>query len=192
MDGDRPERGQINPYAAPAAALPASQDTVPQAHDLTRDEVKSFVGNNHAYYWGSWQRTATKGGLLAGFNGAAFFFNLLWLLYRRMHREFWIGCGAVVAANIGLVILGIVTERNVDRLTRVIDVAVAATVGMLGNGLYLRRARRVIAAARAEEANPERRMHLLTVRGGTSALWPLVGVVVLAVLLAVLAVLRSG
>jgi hypothetical protein len=47
-------------------------------------------------------------------------------------------------------------------------------VGSIGVGLYLRRARRVIAAARLAEPDLERRLALLRRKGGTSVLWPLV------------------
>jgi hypothetical protein len=175
MDANGPGQGDINPYAAPATSVAGPDAEEASALDLTRDEVRSFVGEKHRYYWGAWQRSATKGGFLAGFNGAAFFFNMFWLLYRKMHREFCIGCGAMVAASGGLAVLGEVTGKDLNGLDRVVNVAAAATVGMLGNGLYLRRARRVITTARVEEADPERRMQLLTARGGTSILRALAG-----------------
>jgi hypothetical protein len=46
--------------------------------------------------------------------------------------------------------------------------------GSIGVGLYLRRARRVIAGARQAEPDLERRVALLRERGRTSIRWPLV------------------
>jgi hypothetical protein len=167
----------INPYAPPAPPADATSGADAKDFDLTRDEVRSFVGDRNSYYWGVWRRAKTRDDLMMGFNGAAFFFNLVWLLYRRMYREFWIGVGALVVATVGLAALGMATDRNVSGLETVCNVAIAATMGLFGNGLYLRHARRIIGAARAEQADPERRLQLLASRGGTSILWALIAAV---------------
>jgi hypothetical protein len=70
------------------------------------------------------------------------------------------------------------TETNLDPLDTLENLVIAVTMGMLGNGLYLRRARRVIGNARAQEPDPERRAALLKARGGTSWIGLLVGVAV--------------
>jgi len=170
-----PSPDAFNPYAPPKSNL--SVDAVQPVFDLTREEVESFVGPKHLYYWKMWQRVGAAGGTKAGFNGAAFFFNLFWLLYRKMVREFFIGFGGLVAVSVALAVLSSATGHDLSQLDRVIQIVVGVAVGMLGNSLYLRRARRAIAAARAEEPDLARRRLLLAQRGGTSFLLAMVGTV---------------
>jgi hypothetical protein len=44
----------------------------------------------------------------------------------------------------------------------------SAAIGMLGNGLFLRRIRIAVAHVRSQELNSGRRLHLLAEEGGTS------------------------
>jgi hypothetical protein len=86
-----------------------------------------------------------------------------------------------------LVIIGQLTPlAGVRSLDKVVRLASIAVVGSIGVGLYLRRARRVIAAARQAEPDLERRLALLRAKGGTSILWPLV-VAALLIAVAILA-----
>jgi hypothetical protein len=177
MEAGPPPAGPINPYAAPKTPADMASVVGTRAHDLTREEVDAFVGDRHMYYWGNWQR-AVGGGLRAGFNWAAFFLNFAWLLYRKMYREFFIAMAAVVGLGVVQGVAESVTEKNLDTLDKVVNLVVAVTMGMLGNGLYLRRAQREIGNARAREPDPERRTALLKARGGTSWIGVLVAIAV--------------
>jgi hypothetical protein len=177
MQGSPPPPGSTNPYAAPET--PADMATVDggaPAHDLTREEVRAFVGLRNAYYWRNWQR-ATGGSLRAGFNWAAFFLSFGWMLNRKMYRETLVGFAILLAVGVLQGLAAYTTGMNLNALGRVEDIAVAVTMGMLGNGLYLRRARRIIADVRAREPDPERREALLRARGGRSWLGILIAVV---------------
>jgi hypothetical protein len=167
MHGGSPPAGPINPYEAPETPADAASVVGTAAHDLTPEEVEAFVGDRHAYYWGHWQR-ASGGGLRAGFNWAAFFLNFAWMLYRKMYREFLIAMAAVLSLGVVQGLVEYLTEKNLDGLDKLENIVVAVAMGMIGNGLYLRRARRVIGNARAQEPDPERRTALLKARGGTS------------------------
>ena len=174
MEAGPPPSGPINPYAAPQT--PADLASVPAttaAHDLTREEVEAFVGNKHTYYWRRWQRAA---GVRAGFNIAAFLVSFAWLLYRKMYREFAIGLAILLGVGFLQGLVESLAETKLGIPDRLLDFAVAFTVGMLGNGLYLRRARLAIASARAQEPDPERRAELLRARGGTSLIALLIGI----------------
>jgi hypothetical protein len=190
---DPPTPGVINPYAAPETPVDLAGMAGPSAHDLTRDEVAAYVGPKSAYYWRAWQR-ARGGGLRAGFNWAACIFNLGWLLYRKMYREFLIGFGASFGASFALAFIGAAAGKGVDGLDRVVNLGLAVTVGMLGNGLYLRRARQAIGTARTQVADPAERALWLTTHGGTSVLSLLIGlgISVAIGLLVGLASVRSG
>jgi hypothetical protein len=174
----------INPYAPPAATDASLPDVIP-GEPLREDEINAYVRSNGRYYWRAWQRLRVRGGWLAGFNTAAFFLNIFWLLYRRMYREFFVA----VSPALLLGVLGeIVTippdaERALDRA---LNFGIAAAVGTLGSGLYLRRAERAILAARGEP-DQSKRLDMLRKQGGISWVWPMVALAV-SVGLAVLAV----
>jgi hypothetical protein len=89
---------------------------------------------------------------------------------------FLIGMAAVIGLGVLQAVAVAVTGANLDAVDRLINFAVAATVGMLANGLYLRRARQVVGNARAQEPDPQRRMELLRARGGTSWIALLLGI----------------
>jgi hypothetical protein len=159
-----------DPYAPPRAPLDAAPGSGSDER-LTREEVKAFVGKNHGYYWAQWSDPRRQGRLFQGFNFAAAFFGLFWLLYRRMYREFaWL-----MGAYVGLGVVEAVADaesfgNEVNLITRVVGFVVT---GALGNGLYLRRAR---AAARSSRlaAQPEAAHAHIVARGGTS--WIAAGV----------------
>jgi hypothetical protein len=175
MDAERPTGGDVNPYSAPAVAVDAFEAGGDSALEITRDEAESFVGKNHLNYYGTWRRAKPGKDLFIGFNWPAGLLNGVWLLYRKMYRDFFVFIGVLLAMSAGTKILAGVSSGNAANLERAVNLAVAIVVGSMGNGLYLRTARRVIAAARAEEPDPQRRLALLAKRGGTSLLAVLVG-----------------
>jgi len=167
MHDSPPPPGPTNPYAAPETPADKASVVETAAHDLTRDEVRAFVGRESSYYWRSWQRAAA-GSLRAGFSWPGFFLSFAWMFYRKMYREALIGFGILFGLGIVEGLVESATGTNLNALSRAENVVIAVTIGMLGNGLYLRRARRVIADARAQEPDSERREALLRARGGIS------------------------
>jgi hypothetical protein len=154
-----------NPYEAPNADIVAAEPG--PVSDLTREEVDAFVGDRGSHFWGKWRPAMKSGSLFAGFSWAAAFFNVLWFLYRKMYREFGV---ALLAPFLIGAVGALVHEPGLERIS---NLALVATCGALGNGLYLRRARLVVADARRAEPELERRLALLRKKGGTSILWPL-------------------
>ena len=132
---------------------------------------------------------------MAGWNWAAAFLSIFWLLYRRMHKEFWITVGILVmwGAAEGVLEeaaqLGSEATRSIERIGNFVF---AAVMGMIGNGLYLRRVRReVLQSRRLFSADPQGQRAHLVKRGGTSWTAALIGVAVMACV-AVLAVMFAG
>jgi hypothetical protein len=172
--------GPQNPYAPPREeSLPLSVTDL--GTPLTREEVQAFVGPaKSGYYWRHWFAREQRHLASSGFNTPAFFLNLWWLLYRKMYREFWIGAGTLIVAEF---VMGMLTSQGphaldlTRALERVIQIVLAVTIGALGNGLYLRRAKIVVAAARARESDEERRQVLIRKAGGTSWVALLTGIV---------------
>lgn len=173
-DEPLPEISPNNPYEPPTADIVGAAP--PPVDVLIRDEVDAFVGKRGAHFWGKWRPVMASGSWTAGFSWPAGFFNFLWFLYRKMYREFAI---FFLAEALGSFLVGLWAGRDVDRL---FSIAAFAVAGTLGNGLYLRRARLVVAAVRSAEPDLERRLVLLRKKGGTSILWPLLAAAALVAL----------
>ena len=171
-EGMPPASATPNPYAPPTTDI---SGTVEPVFDITREEVGAYVGESQAfYYWTRWRASLQSRSLLAGFNWGACVFNVTWMVYRRMYREFFVAMAIAIVLGAGIDLLESVDQN----LSRVFDRAwgflFAGTVGTIGNGLYLRRARLVIAAARKLEPDEQRRIDLIRRQGGTSFLWMLI------------------
>ena len=145
------------------------------ALDLTPEEVAAYVGDRHVYYWKQWQ--PVRGGKpRPSPNGAALIVGPIWMLHRKLYREFFFVFVTLSAVGGVFEVMG----ANSSQANGVTAFSFAVIAGLFGNAIYLRRARIVIADAREKEGDLERRSALLRKRGGTSLLWTLV-VVALAV-----------
>ena len=106
-----------------------------------------------------------------GWNWPAFFLNIVWLLYRRMYRYFWIGFGVLVA--IGIVegtaeaLLHFTTSPSTHLL---INFSIAMYFGGFGTWIYYRHAVETINRTKALNSSPEAIAHV----GGVRLLWPVV------------------
>jgi Protein of unknown function (DUF2628) len=184
--------GSPNPYAAPQtepAAAPPGPGDAP-----TREELQAFAGENAPYYWERSARRGHNGGLLAGWNWAAAFLSMLWMLHRRMWKEFSIVVGVMVVWGViegvaeAMLDVGAETSRGIERLGNAVF---GLVMGMIGNGLYLRRARRVVLESRRLlGSDPQAQLAHLAKRGGTSWIAPLIAVAIGAVL-AILVVMAA-
>ena len=182
-----------NPYAPPLAA---PEPALPRPGAApTREELEAFVGKRATYYWRKSARNRHDEGLMAGWNWAAAFLSIFWLLYRRMHKEFWITAGILVmwGAAEGVLEqaaqLGSEATRSIERIGNFVF---AAVMGMIGSGMYLRRVRReVLQSRRLFSADPQGQRAHLAKRGGTSWTAALIGIAVMAGV-AVLAVMFAG
>ena len=78
-----------------------------------------------------------------GFNWAAFWLGLFWLLYRKMYRVFWITLGVLTGIT---VLEALVARGDPPRLLdSIIALAAATFFGTFGTHLYYVHARRRIA-----------------------------------------------
>jgi len=178
-----------NPYAAPQADTSGAE---PDALDLTFEEASAYVGPRHLKYWRAWRRTSAKNKALLGFNWAAMFFNLGWMLYRKMYREFLVGLGILFGIGVIQSLLESQASIDVKSIDRATNVAFGAACGMLGNALYLRKTRRAIAEARAREPDLAKRRELLARLGGCSWLGPIIGIAVSVAFTALAVALESS
>jgi hypothetical protein len=150
--------------------------------ELPEVVARTLVGPRADYYVSRWQEI-DHGRRALGFHWPAFFAFPLWMLYRRMHRAFWL--------FVGTVLLSVVLEDTVlgafgiEEMPRVVDHAItavfattAATFASYWYYLDLRRRYRALASAGTPDETSLSRI------GGVS--WVAVGVGVAAIVLVIL------
>jgi len=167
-----------NPYAPPLSDT-ALADTSGGRGDLTDEEIRAFVGENHDYYRGKWARANRTGGFYAGFNVAALIVSTLWLLFRKMYLAFAVLFLAQVAVMFVAAVAGSLLGGDASQVMIGVFAGLAVTkvtIGFLGNGLYLRRARRAVGAARLRGSIGESNVPYLVTQGGTSMAAVAVGI----------------
>jgi hypothetical protein len=127
----------------------------------SEDEFRAFVGPNADYYLRAW--AAAKPDVESQrlrWNWPAFFLNIVWLLYRRMYRYFWIGFG--VLAGIGIV-QGAAEEllhfKTPSYVNFGITLSIANYFGSYGTGFYYRHALDTIRRARVQQTAPDEIAH---------------------------------
>jgi hypothetical protein len=180
----------VNPYAPPRTRLSGPAGEPGALDELTREEVDAFVGKRKGdYYWRHWSRSTNR--QLNAFNWAAGFFSLFWLLYRRMYKEFAVALAALVASAVVELVLEPLVGEAKGSLSRALNFLPGLTIGILGNRLYLRRARVAAAAARLC-TTPGERDAALAASGGMSWLAALIAVAVLAMLVILPALLGGA
>ena len=167
-----------NPYAAPGAT---EAEAGAGSADLTRDELLAFAGPASAFYWWRWDRSGRRQGLWLSWNWPAAIFTFMWLAYRRMWREFVVILAADTAwAVLETVVAGLLGRPYllhpwVDWIGYTILYSVA--LGLLGNALYIRRAKLTVREARATHpGDPTWQQARLKELGGTSGWWVLVAI----------------
>ncbi|MCL2325875.1 MAG: DUF2628 domain-containing protein [Proteobacteria bacterium] len=121
-------------------------------HD-EESEVQAFVGEKWAYFSKKWNAAGS------GFNIGAAFFNVLWLVYRKMYKY-------AILTFLGLGVLTAITWNVPDVVDRAINVAIFVTFGMLGNKIYRQWFLAVKEASK--DMSKFERLDFLQRRGGTN------------------------
>lgn len=94
------------------------------------DAIQTFVGKNYEYYKRKWV-FAKMSGALKGFNVAAFFLGVVWMVYRKMYMY--------AAIVFGLLVLDAVVESFLplpESIGKGLTWGVYAAFGLLGNYMY--------------------------------------------------------
>ena len=156
-----------NRYQAPSAPV-ARLDPVADA------ELSSFLQSNADYYLRKWQRLRSGQSALAGFNWAAAFFPVYWLLYRR----FWLvgGIWAVVSFVLGALVQAVAALASPALMVSAIlgaQVLMFVGWGLMANPLLYGRAESVLRSGSQLE---------LERRRGTSELAVWAGILVFGVI----------
>lgn len=159
----RPPHNPDLPYL-PSPVCATSAGVVADAETLSRTEIEAYAGANGRVYWDMLSASASSRSLLAGFNVAAAVLPWPWLAYRKMFRE----CALVFTMGVFLAALLSAIPIFRGRAFLVDYLVPSVAIGLLGNGLYLRRIRIVAAQIRRSEPDPDCRAFLLAEHGGTS------------------------
>ena len=122
--------------------------------------LSTFVGDKYSsYYEKKWQLNS---GQLKGFNVAAFFLGVVWLIYRKMYIY-----ALIFIMLIGLDIWIETYYPLPDSVGSAINIAIATTFGILGNTLYKthaeKKVKEILSATSAADLQLE-----LNKKGGTN------------------------
>ena len=132
---------------------------------ITEKEIRAFVGPNAGYYLSKWNKAWKK----TEFNWAAFFLAGLWCPYRKMYRIAALYWGLMLLAQI-LDGLGL-GSRILSYLVKPI---LAVIFGLYGNRWYWNHTGNEIAQVQSQNLPDEEHLQLLSLRGGTSRVPPVV------------------
>jgi Protein of unknown function (DUF2628) len=138
------------------------------------ENLSTFVGEKYAYYQQKWQLAP---GQFTGFNIAAFFLGVFWLIYRKMYLY--------ATIFLAIIIVDISIEMFYplpDIIGKSLNWAIAAVFGVLGNYWYkLHTAKKVKAIT--ESFPPDQVQAELIKQGGTNIAGALIALVVLGSLI---------
>lgn len=180
---------EVNPFAPPLtyddeAAIVAEAGAGEAGALQLRLDIDAFVGKRSAYYWHNWKDALLSNGRAKGVHIPAFFLSFAWLIYRKLYKECAVLFAVTAVASVAIELL--IGESHI--LERAVSLVFSIAMAGNANHLYLRKARRALAEARALHPNPhDRRKHLARM-GGTS--WHALFLCFLAAL-AVLAIIAS-
>ena len=156
----------LDPYAPPAT----SEAAAPPASDLTFEDMAAFTGAAGAYYFTHHRKAHARGSFTSGFNIGAAIFGPLWLGYRKLFLEALVLYGVIVMLSLGIGVVGTLAGwEDVESIaTPIVRLASFVGMGFVGNGIYLRRARRKIGEARQQSSDVATQHAWLMREGGTS------------------------
>jgi hypothetical protein len=147
-------------------------------HDLAHPEIlpldstKTFVGTNSNYYDESW-RVMEWRGVNRSWNWAAALGLGGWLAYRRLYDH------AVLQGGLLTLLMLLALSGGPIKLLALVQLVVAALLGLYGNALYRRRFRQAAEAAARHDGDYPAQLAALARSGGTDprAVWILAAVV---------------
>jgi len=144
---------------------------------LNTDEMNLFISKKTEYYNEKFNQII-KTGNKKTWNWAAFFFNILWLLYRKMYIQ----CGIMLL--ISLVVSGI--SSSIPFLGLILSWGVSIGFGMYANSIYLDHINKKLNEINSMGYEPKEGM--IRKKGGTNIVLPLVLVGIYVLLIVILVV----
>jgi hypothetical protein len=140
----------------------ASVEGIAQKPSLDHD-MELFFGKNANYYSMIRGRRDSAGKVRNTWNGAAFFFSLFWILYRKMYWQFAVYLLIVV-------VLTFATLATHPVLVGIPGYLMSIVLSAIANRMYLAKAERKVAALGAKHPASDDREAQLVRSGGTNVL----------------------
>jgi len=144
--------------------------------EVNEEELNLFAGNKDNYYLKKWKNMEESGEII-DWNWGAFFFQTMWMGYRKMYLY--------AAVLIGLLVyIDVVLIASLHPLTQLgVDIFIGILFGIFGNRLYLKHAMKKISVIKSDQPDPEIQKIEIAKAGGTS--WIGVGLVLMGTYFAV-------
>jgi len=110
------------------------------------------------------------------FSYASFIFGIFWFLYRKMYLEFFIILTVFYVESIfeNLVLIKLIGIEQTKFFSFVVTIIVLITMGIIGNNLYIKKAKKTIEKAEMKFTNLDQQKEFLTKKGGTSFLYVII------------------
>ena len=123
------------------------------------------------------------------FSYSSIIFGLFWFLYRKMYLEFFVILIIIYAESQfeNYVLAELIGTEQTRLFSFAVNIIFTVTLGIIGNNLYLKKAKRTVEQAQIRFADPEQQKEFLAKKGGTSIL-----LVMIAFALFVLAVILQS
>jgi hypothetical protein len=121
------------------------------------------------------------------FSYSSSIFGIFWFLYRKMYLEFFIIIAIFYVESIfeNLVLVKLIGIEQTKFFSFAVNIILLITMGIIGNNLYIKKAKRTLEKAQMKFTDPDQQKEFLTKKGGTSFLYVIIllTILVLAILL---------
>lgn len=112
-----------------------------QSEPADEEHFANFVGKNKGYYQRKWAGVNDPSSSVS-WNWAAFFLGPFWLGYRKMYRHIFIWFGLFLLLDLFDVLIG--NTYEVSSINYIVSFVLYLLVGMFGNALYYRHAKKQV------------------------------------------------
>lgn len=104
------------------------------------------------------------------FSFSAVLFGVFWFLYRKMYLEFFVIIIIFYAESQfeNYVLAELIGTEQTELFSFAVDIILMVILGIIGNNLYLKKAKRMVEQAQITSADPEQQKEFLAKKGGTS------------------------
>lgn len=110
------------------------------------------------------------------FSFSAVLFGVFWFLYRKMYMEFFVIITIFYAESQfeNYILAELIGTEQTKLFSLVINIILTITMGIIGNNLYLKKAKRMVEQAQVTFADPEQQKEFLAKKGGTSIVFVMI------------------
>ncbi|WP_299763738.1 DUF2628 domain-containing protein [uncultured Dokdonia sp.] len=153
-----------------------------------KEFYEKYFQENADYYLIQMKKLDKQG--KCSFSIPAFFLGFLWMAYRKMYKYILILMGIIIAEAFieeALYSFGIISIEIYEIIDIISRIFWAIVIGLLANKFYILKSQKDINRIMEEHSDKERRIHLITKKGGTSLIAPisLIAIIVLLVVVGI-------